>query len=499
MPSILVAIDKNYEIILWNERAQNFTHTIRENAIGKNLFSVFSLLMHYKTKIDKCLKNNEIKSIKEEKINLENKEYYFNLTVFPLKAESDEKDKIWNHEGGAVIIVDDITDYIELKKKYEQSQKMESLGQLTGGIAHDFNNILGGIQNACYLLKNNKHDKKKYDKYLNMITKLSGRASNLTNKLLNFSRIEHVSNKVINLKKIINEVTDILKSNLNKKAKIEAEFKTDRAYVRGNFSQLQTVLLNIGLNSLDAIENNGYVKYQISKTKLKNIDLDDFENKDLHKEYINITVADNGKGIPSEIQNKIFDPFFTTKNRKEGTGLGLSSAIGIIKNHGGHIDFESAENSGTKFYIYLPKYEDNRKITYKEKNKIDNPNREYEGSILVIDDEEAIRSTTKELLKISGFKVITAENGKAAINKFEQTNNEIDVVLLDMVMPDMNGNECFDKLKKINPDVPIIIISGYSSIENRKQLKNKGVQHFISKPFEIGELSEKISDILAEK
>ncbi len=497
MPSILVAIDRNYKVVHWNQRAENFVKTKRKNAIGKNLFNIFSLLMHYKNEIDNCLNKNEIKTIKEEKINIEGDNYYFNITAFSLNTDIKKRGANFDHNAGAVIRLDNITEYIKLKEKYEQSQKMESLGQLTGGVAHDLNNILGGIQNACHILKNKKYDRKKCDKYLKMIDDLTARASDLTNKLLNFSRTEHVSDKVINLKKLINGVIEILKSNLNKKIQINSEYNLNKPYIKGNYSQLQTVLLNLGLNSLDAIDDSGFVKYIVSSVNLKNSNIDKLPGIKLNKDYVNITIKDNGKGIPENVQNKILEPFFTTKDKKEGTGLGLSSAHGIIKNHEGVLDFKSKKNKGTEFYIYLPQF---KKSKTNKNNKLKNNKKStYEGSILVIDDEEAVRSTTKELLEISGFNVLTAENGNTALDIFNRKNEKIDIVILDMVMPDMNGNECFDKLKEINSDIPVIIVSGYSSIESRKELKNKGVKSFISKPFDIGELSEKVSKILSEK
>ena len=377
----------------------------------------------------------------------------------------------------------------ELVSQLNQAQKMDVIGQLAGGIAHDFNNMLGAILNSGELLSKYLPEHPKAQKYHNLIVQSAKRAADLTGKLLAFSRTSSKASATVDIHTIINETITILKNTIDRRIKIKSDLKAIPSLIEGDASQLQSALLNLGINSSQAIMSGGTLEFSSS---LIEVDSTFCEQSifDLRPGcYLEIKVSDNGCGIPDENRDKIFDPFFTTKEQGEGTGLGLSAVYRTIKQHAGSIRVSSELNVGTTFDILLPLA--NKKVTAEAQTQaLING----EGTILVVDDEENMRVTASAILEDLGYTVIQAKNGKEAVSIFKTCDTSIDLVLLDMMMPVMNGKDCFNALLQLNPQVRVLVSSGFIVEKDLMEMQKRGLKGFIRKPY----LREPLSQIIHE-
>ena len=383
----------------------------------------------------------------------------------------------------------------KLETQVQQAQKMESIGTLAGGIAHDFNNILMGIQgNASLMLLKTKSDSVNFEKLKNIETYVEN-GTELTKQLLGFAR----RGKYYAIATDLNEVIDKSASmfgRTKKEIRIYSDLQTDIWTVEVDRGQIEQALLNLYVNAWQAMPQGGDLYL-----KTENVILDaDFINKKPYKveagNHIKITVTDTGSGIDKETQERIFEPFFTTKEMGRGTGLGLASVYGIIKSHGGYINVYSEAEIGTTFTIYLPA---SGKEVQPEKREPIVTVSKGSGTILLIDDEEMIIKVGEELLQELGYKVLVARSGQGAIKLYKKNAAKIDLVIMDMIMPGMGGGETFDHLKKINPDIKVLLSSGYSINGQASEILERGCDGFIQKPFNINQLSEKIQGIIAPK
>lgn len=420
-----------------------------------------------------------------------------------IKKEAEIKDRIYqfvilgiSESNIGNIYGVDITDLklaekelLESEKRLHQSQKMDAIGQLAGGIAHDFNNSLTGIIGGAELLLERDYDEKSQTTFLNMIINSANRAGELTKKLLLFARKGSHLVTSIDILSIINETVILLEHTINKNISISVVNKSNKTKVIGDEAMLQNTLINLGINSSHALINGGEIVFSLS-----NIYLDD-EYCSLSSfnltpgEYLQVDIMDSGIGMSPQIQSHIFEPFFTTKDQGKGTGIGLATVYGAIKEHNGSISVNSEEGIGTVFHLYLPLSEEIIDTT--STNTIV----KGIGKILVIDDEEIIRITTEAMLVDLGYEVICAENGKIGLELFK-LHNDINLVLLDMIMPVMGGRETFDKLRQIDQNLSIIICSGFSKESDLDELYNNGVSGFLDKPFKYSELSELVKSLL---
>lgn len=417
--------------------------------------------------------------------------HYFFYTIEPFYSK---EEKI----SGVLTALQDISEKVEMQKKLMQVFKLEALGNLAGGIAHDFNNILAGIIGNAEILNMRIGDEQELSKYIKNIIKISENASKLTKQLLSFARKGKYQNIDFSVHKIINEVSEILERTMDRRIRIEQYLKAKPSSIKGDPTQIETALMNLIINSKDAImENGGEGKIEIrTETIIVDENLNRLLNTKLENgTYIHISVSDNGIGMDDEIKKHIFEPFFTTKDVGKGTGLGLASVYGTIKNHKGYIDFYSERFKGTTFNIYLPltNCEIEEEIEKEEKIKL---NLNLRKSILIIDDEESIRNSCKEILEKEGIKVLTAKDGVEGIDIFEKNKEEIALIVLDMIMPKMSGKETFIGIKKIDRYIPIILCSGYSEDGEAEEIINMGIEAFLQKPYRAKTLIENIEKIL---
>ena len=383
----------------------------------------------------------------------------------------------------------------KLEIQVRQAQKMESIGTLAGGIAHDFNNILMGIQgNASLMGLKTEPGHPNYEKIKNIEMYVQS-GTELTRQLLGFARRGKYHAIATDVNDIINKSATMF-GRTKKEIQIKMDLATDIWTVEVDRGQIEQALLNLYVNAWQAMPHGGDLHL-----KTENIVLDaGFVNSKPYKvepgDYIKITVTDTGIGIDGETRERIFEPFFTTKEMGRGTGLGLASVYGVIKNHGGYINVYSEIDQGTTFSIYLPA---SRKKIEKQIEKTVATLALGTGTILLIDDEEMIIKVGKELLQELGYDVLSARSGQEAIELYGKNADKIDLVIMDMIMPGMGGGETFDRLKKINPEIKVLLSSGYSINGQASKILERGCSGFIQKPFNLIQLSDKISQIISKK
>ncbi len=389
-----------------------------------------------------------------------------------------------------LVVNTDISQKKQLEAQFLRAQRLESVGTLASGIAHDLNNVLTPILMSVQLLKI-KFPEPQHQPLLKMLESNVKRGAALIKQVLSFARGVEGKKVTLQVRHLILEIEQIVRETFPKSIKFSSDIEPNLWTVSGDATQLHQVLMNLVVNALDAMPNGGTLK-----TSAKNIYIDDNYAK-LHIDahggaYITIAIADTGTGIAPETLARIFEPFFTTKSIGAGTGLGLSTVLGIVKSHGGFIQVDSEVEQGTEFQIYLPAIQS---IATQENSDSDLPLGQGE-LILVVDDESAIREVTKVSLEIYNYKAITAGDGQEAVALYTKHQAEIRVVLTDMMMPVMDGPTTIRTLQQINPNVKVIAVSGLSSSDKLAAAASSGVTNFLSKPFSVKELLQTLSSVI---
>jgi two-component system, cell cycle sensor histidine kinase and response regulator CckA len=360
---------------------------------------------------------------------------------------------------------------------------------LAGGIAHDFNNLLMGIQGHASLLMLHIDSDHPHFERLKRIQDMVQTGANLTNQLLGFARGGKYEVKPTDLNEIVKQSREMF-DRTQKNIEINRKYQKGIWPVEVDRGQIHQVLLNLYVNAWHAMSGGGYIYIETSNVMLDENDTKPFNVK-LGK-YVKISVADTGAGMDKATQKKIFDPFFTTKEMSRGTGLGLASVYGIIKGHGGYIEVESKKGEGTTFSIYLPASE--RKV--EKAVKTAEQFIKGTGTVFLVDDEDVILEVGRVMLEAMGYQVLIAKGGEEAIEVYKKNLDEIDIVVLDMVMPNMGGGEAYGRMKEINPDINVLLSSGYSIDGEATKILERGCNSFIQKPFNMAELSAKIREVL---
>jgi len=379
------------------------------------------------------------------------------------------------------------------EEQLRQSQKMEAIGTLAGGIAHDFNNILTGVLGYADLLKLESKPGEKVHHAADIIHKAARRGADLTQQLLGFARRGKQQNVPVDIRASIHEIVAILSRTIDKNIMITQRFRAKSALVTGDPSQLQQVVLNLAVNARDAMPTGGELTFVTDAVTLSAEECRGMPGA-VPGEYLMVSVIDTGCGIPEELRERIFEPFFTTKDRGKGTGMGLAMVYGIVKNHGGAIRVDSEIRRGTNFSIYLPVA--GAGTATAEPRPKDEAVARGSGLILVVDDEETVRDVASRYLKHLGYEVLTACDGKEAIDLYLDRGREIDLIVMDLVMPRLGGRECFRVLKKIDPGVRAILSTGYGFNVAAQEMLDEGMLGFVQKPYEMNHLSEVVARAL---
>ncbi|MBN2711493.1 MAG: transporter substrate-binding domain-containing protein [Planctomycetes bacterium] len=489
----VVATDAAGVIISMNPVAETLTGESAECVVGKKFKDVFNIVDEgTRSPIDspvrKILDSGKRVELLDDIILLAG-----NGTEHKVACSGTPIVKDGGEVTGAVLVFRDITDQCLLQEKIRQSEKMQAIGQLAGGMAHDFNNTLCGIIASAEVLKSRIPDEERFRKYLELIVESADRASGLTEKLLAFARKQPPASSVIDVHGPLEDTAAILKSTIDPRVNIELDLHAENSRIVGDPSQLHNAFLNLGINAYHAMPDGGRIHVSTRVVELNEAycrsSVFDLEPGS----YIEIEVRDTGCGIPAIYLSKIFEPFFTTKESDKGTGLGLSAVYGTVLQHRGAITVNSEEGSGTSFQILFPLTDkDARKKSERILQAVSGT-----GRILLVDDEAVMRDTAKVLLEDLGYEVILAENGKHAVDVFEKSPSSIDLVILDMVMPEMNGRDCFRVLKSIKPDQRIVLASGFADEDDLIAMKEAGLTGFIRKPFRNAALSQIVSKALS--
>lgn len=397
-----------------------------------------------------------------------------------------------DHDGkpaGILMISRDISEKKRLEAQLQHIERMEAIGTLAGGIAHDFNNLLMAIQGSISLMRYDLEPSHPNYKNLLIIEKQIERGSRLTSQLLGYARKGKYEVRPLNINDVLTESVETFQRT-RKDISIHFDLSPKLHPVEADAHQIEQVLINLFINASDAMTDGGdlYIK-------TRNVYSEDMRKKTYNPkpgEYIIMEIKDTGIGMDRKTMNRIFDPFFTTKDMGRGTGLGLASVYGIVKGHGGYIDVDSEKGQGTTFSIYLP-------ATRKKEKKIPAGKSEAvkgHGTILLVDDESLILEVGASMLKALGYTVLTADGGRKALKIFDAHKEQIDMVILDMIMPDISGSRAFDQIREINPHVAVLLSSGYSISGKASEIIDRGCNGFIQKPYTIETLSEKIKEIM---
>ena len=388
----------------------------------------------------------------------------------------------------------DITEKQRLEAQLQQATKMEAIATLAGGVAHEFNNALMAVLGNIELLRIDLPEDERRDRSFDAMNESGHRMSRLTDQLLAYSEGGKYNVKNVKLDYFTIETLPILQHDLSPEVRVETHFPKDISYIRADHAQMQMVLSAIVANSNEAIEDVGIIKITAEN---KDVD-DDFTKQHPGLKpgsYVCLTIEDDGKGMDEEEKEKIFEPFFTTKF--QGRGMGMAAVYGIIKGHDGTITVDSELGKGTVVRIYLPAIE-----VKEEVKKVKQPETEIamgEGTILIIEDEEPLVKLFKKILEILGYRVLLAETGKEAVELAKTFDGQIDLALLDIKLPDMDGGRVYPLIMEARPDMKVIVCSGYSIHGPAQDIIDAGAEGFIQKPFSIAPFAEKLKEVLEGK
>ena len=396
-----------------------------------------------------------------------------------------------------LVHVADLSKQKQLETQFTQSQKMQAVGLLAGGVAHDFNNLLTAMIGFCDLLLERHRAGDPSFQDLMQIKQNANRAADLVGQLLAFSRQQTLRPKALNMSDVLSDLSNLLRRLIGVKIDLELNHGRDLWALKADKGQMEQVFINLVVNARDAMNNVGKIIIETSNYKTeKEIEL--LSDTLPSGEWGRVEVKDQGCGISEENLRRIFDPFFTTKKLGEGTGLGLSTVYGIISQTGGFLDVVSVEGKGTSFVIFLPRHIPSEKDLVEQQEE-ETKTKDLTGSevILLVEDEESVRKFSARTLTNKGYEVLEAEHGVEALEVYEQAGSTVDLIITDVMMPEMDGPTMVKEIQKINANQKIMFVSGFS--EDRISDHAGDNIYFLAKPFSLKDLAAKVKDVLADE
>ena len=477
----IVLIDRQGKVIVSNKTACDRLKTSRKKIIGQCIYDFFPLDVAEKRRrrYEAVFATGKPVTFEDNRDSME-----FEQCVYPVFGDGNKVEKV-------AVFARDISERLRFERMFQQSQKFKSIGTLAGGIAHDFNNLLMSIQGWASLISMDLEPSHPHADHIKAIEHSIRNASHLTKQLLGFARGGQYEARPIDVNELLLGSATLF-GRTKKEINIHTKLHRLPLVVEADRRQIEQVFLNLYINAWQAMTDGGEL-YLETKT----LSLDDDYRK-LHQvnpgRYAKVSITDTGIGMDDSIRQQIFDPFFTTKQKSRSTGLGLASAYGIIKNHGGFITVNSKVGRGTTFDIYLP-------ITKKKAEReapIGNGLIKGEETILLVEDEEMVVNVGQAMLEKLGYRVVVARDGKQAVDAVKENADQIDLVILDLIMPVMSGDKAFDLIRDIQPAMPVILSSGYSLSGQAKAVMQRGCNDFIQKPFNISKLSQTVRKILSD-
>ena len=494
MPSVLVTLDADCIVTQWNTAACRLTGISSQEAIGRKIYDTAPFFCKYTQQVDETNRSRNPVTLHREQVH-QDPEHLYNLTFFPLVA---------NGTAGVAIRLDDITELEHKEQQLRQAQKMESIGTLAGGLAHDFNNVLAGILGNLSLLQYKLKDHPtlsatEMSEYLDRMENAGQRAVDMVRQLLTLSRRQQADLVPVDLNLSLKHVRKIGENTFDKSVRIVEHPAAEPAYVLADTTEMEQVLLNLCINAVHAMtimredtQWGGTLSVAIEKITVDPV----FQKK--HPEavgsaYWRVSVSDTGVGMDTKTAAKIFDPFFTTKEQGKGTGLGLAMVYNIVRQQQGFIDVYSEPGLGSTFNVYLP-------VLIRQGEALPAAQSldimRGEGLVLVVDDDELVRSMAEDVLLAVGYSVLTAANGQEGVDLYRQHQARIKAVLLDMAMPVMSGREAFIEMQKINPEVKVLLASGFRKDNRVDEIIRLGVKDFLQKPYTITSLASAIKKVI---
>jgi nitrogen-specific signal transduction histidine kinase/ActR/RegA family two-component response regulator len=395
-----------------------------------------------------------------------------------------------------ICMIRDITKMQQIEDQLITSQKFEGLGVLMGGMVHNFKNVMTSIMGYSSLMKTMVGGDAKLNRYLNIIETSCARAADLSKEVLNAGKKQDTSKSLLNINTLVERSVVLFEECMDKRFTVEKDLDASLSFAEVNESQIEQVLLNLLINARDAMPDGGKIFLKTQNLYLNYEACKNYQNV-TGGNFVEIVVKDTGSGIHKDIQRNIFNPFFTTKEEDKGTGLGLATVERIVKSHRGFVEVFSKYGEGATFKIYLPAAKNSvitsqDTATHKEK-------RSGSETILAVDDENIIIRTITESLGSLGYHVISASDGCEAVKLFVENKSKIDLIILDLMMPAMNGYEAFKEIKAMDPCSKIILCTGYVADDSVQEMLNNGVKGLLKKPYRIEDLSRAVRLVLDEQ
>ena len=493
--SILVSVDSNKQVTQWNEAARKYTKISPEDACGQDVIELLPLLQNYKTTIEKVYRSHSPVELYRERVMLD-KQMVYDISM--------------NYTYGldnVVIKIDDMTAHEQKDEQLRQSQKMSVVSNLIGGLAHSFNNALGAIIGTISMMKFSMKDEnaplEDIHSNMNVIESSAEKAEVMVQQLLSLSSEDKPEMCPVDLNYTLRHLMKICENTIDKSIELNAELYSIKALVMADPAQIEQVLLGLCDNAAHAMIN--LPPDRANEEMSLSVSLDRFCPDDKYRKkqplatkpaYWAISVCDTGIGMSPEIVTKMFDPFFTTK--EHATGLGLAVISDIVDQHNGYIEVRSNIGTGSIITVYLPEHigeegeeSDEVKPDYSEQIPLG------EGLVMVVDDEEVMRKTASNILQKLGYDIVTANDGEEAVAIFKEKHTQIVLTLLDLSMPKLSGKETYAEMKKINPDLKVLIVSGLANEERIKEVIDMGASGFIKKPYSMIDLARNVKKTIS--